>query len=60
MSIEAHLSELEKKHADLERQIEEELTHPGADDLHINTLKRQKLQLKDEIAKLKSEQSPVH
>ncbi len=60
MSTEAHISELEKKHADLERQIEEELAHPGADDLHINRLKRQKLQLKDQIVKLKSENNTLH
>lgn len=52
MAIQADLSQLEKQHRALERQIEEALAHPGADDLKLAELKRRKLHLKDEIARL--------
>lgn len=55
MPIEAHLAELEKRHQALEQEILEALTHPSADDLKIAELKRKKLHVKDEIARLKQE-----
>ncbi|MEM9011619.1 MAG: YdcH family protein [Pseudomonadota bacterium] len=48
----AHLEELRRKHANLAIEIESEERHPGASDLRIQELKRQKLKLKDEIARL--------
>jgi hypothetical protein len=54
MSIESHLSELEQRHTSLEHQIEEALQHPSTDDLVLVDLKRKKLQVKDEIVRLKS------
>ena len=54
MSTESHLSELERRHADLERQLDEALNHPSADPLELSDLKRRKLRLKDEITKLKA------
>jgi hypothetical protein len=59
MSIQAHLAELEKRHRTLEDEISEALAHPAADDLKIRELKRQKLQVKDEIARLHQDAS-VH
>ncbi|MFY9759110.1 MAG: DUF465 domain-containing protein [Xanthobacteraceae bacterium] len=53
MAIESHLAELEKRHQALEHQINEALTHPSADDLQIAELKRKKLQVKDEIERLR-------
>ncbi|HTV35788.1 MAG TPA: DUF465 domain-containing protein [Xanthobacteraceae bacterium] len=55
MAIEAHLAELEKRHRALELEITEAQTHPSADDLKIAELKRKKLQVKDEITRLKQE-----
>jgi hypothetical protein len=55
MSIESHLTKLERKHQALEREIESERTHPSRDSLKLAELKRQKLQLKDEITKLRVE-----
>ncbi len=55
MAIESHLAELEKRHQALEDEITEALTHPSTDDLRIAELKRKKLQVKDEIARLKQE-----
>jgi hypothetical protein len=53
MSLQSHLEELEKKHRALESEINECLTHPGVDDLTVRELKRRKLMLKDEIARLR-------
>jgi hypothetical protein len=55
MSLQAHLSELTAKHKALELQIEDELSHPGSDDLAIAELKRKKLRLKDEIMRLEAQ-----
>jgi hypothetical protein len=57
MSLASHLAELERKHGDLEREIDEALAHPSYDDLEIARLKRRKLAIKDEIEKLKE---PTH
>ena len=59
MSIEAHLSELERRHRALEEEINEALAHPSTDDLTLAELKRRKLLLKDEIARLRQDAS-VH
>jgi hypothetical protein len=53
MSTESQLAELERRHRDLEREIADAEGHPGTDTLILTTLKRRKLQLKDEITKLK-------
>ena len=59
MSMQAHLAELERRHQALENEISEALTHPSADDLKVAELKRRKLQVKDEIARLSQDVS-VH
>jgi hypothetical protein len=57
--MQAHLAELEKRHRALEQEIDDALGHPATDDLKIAELKRRKLQVKDEIARLRQECS-VH
>jgi hypothetical protein len=52
MSIEAHLSELKRRHRALEAEIAEARAHPSIDNLQIVELKRRKLLVKDEIASL--------
>jgi hypothetical protein len=55
------LAELEQRHRALEAEINEMLAHPAADDLKVAELKRRKLQLKDEIARLRqTESASVH
>ena len=54
MAIESHLAELERRHQALEQEISEALTHPSTDDLQVVELKRRKLYVKDEIARLKT------
>lgn len=55
MSLQNHLSALEKRRELLKKEIEACEAHPSVDDLKIAALKRQKLQIKDEIARLKGE-----
>jgi hypothetical protein len=61
MSMQSHLTELEKKHQALEHEINECQTHPAVDDLRIVELKRKKLQVKDEIERLRhNESASIH
>ena len=61
MSMQSHLAELEKRHQALEEQINDCLTHPAVDDLKVVELKRRKLQVKDEIERLRhNEHASVH
>jgi hypothetical protein len=53
MSLQAHLSELEKRHRAIERELEDAVAHPSSDDLKLVELKRKKLLLKDEIERLR-------
>ena len=55
MSVSSHLDELRRKHAVLEDRIEAEIASPGSDDIEVTALKREKLRIKDEIARLSSE-----
>ena len=57
MAIQSHLAELERRHQALEDELSEAIQHPSIDDLKIAVLKRRKLYVKDEIARLKHEVS---
>jgi len=52
MSMNAHLTELKKKHQDLSLEVEEAQRALGVDGLQVATLKKQKLKLKEEIERL--------
>lgn len=52
MSLTSHITELRKKHEALDHRIEEEQRRPSANELTLAALKRQKLQLKEEITRL--------
>lgn len=52
MNMSAHLQELQKKHEILSKRVEEVQRSPGSDALEISQLKKQKLQLKEEIHRL--------
>jgi len=60
MSLDAHLSELQRKHGELERELDSALNHPSVDALEIVSLKRRKLALKDQMEKLKATQETRH
>ena len=53
MSLQGHIVELQRRHEALEREIERERLHPCLDDKKISELKRKKLQIKDELSKLR-------
>jgi hypothetical protein len=59
MSIEAHLAELQRRHRALEAELNDARAHPSIDDLKIVELKRRKLLVKDEMARLRQD-SLVH
>jgi hypothetical protein len=52
MSTMDHIEALKAKHASLEQAIDQENTRPHPDDDAICSLKKRKLQIKDEIARL--------
>jgi hypothetical protein len=56
MSTEGHVESLERRHRELDRKIEAEMIHPSHDDLFVTALKRKKLEIKDELAKLQPSQ----
>jgi hypothetical protein len=57
MTIESHLATLVKKHGALETEIAEAMTHPSIKNISLIDLKRKKLHLKEEIERIKSEQT---
>jgi hypothetical protein len=60
MPLQNHLTELERKHQALEKQLQTAVHHPSMDDVRLAELKRKKLQLKDEINRLRMSHSAVH
>ena len=54
MTTEGHIAALERRHRELERQIDDEMTHLAHDDMMIAALKRKKLEIKDELTKLRA------
>ena len=57
MSLESHLAELQRKHGDLQREIDDALAHPSVDALEIAELKRRKLAVKDAMERLRDGQT---
>ncbi len=57
MSPQEHLVELKAQHRALENEIADALAHPSTDDIRIAELKRRKLQVKDEIARMQASTS---
>ena len=53
MSLQGHIAELNRRHQTIDRQIEAEKAHPACDFVRLSELKRKKLGLKDEMAKLR-------
>jgi hypothetical protein len=52
MTTEGHIAALERRHRELDRQIEDEMSHLAHDDMIVASLKRKKLEIKDELTKL--------
>ena len=51
MTTEGHIAALERRHLELDRQIQSELQNTRYDDLMVSALKRKKLEVKDELVK---------
>lgn len=54
MTMQDYVESLRSKHALLEQQIDDELHRPLPDQAVLSRLKREKLKIKDEIARLGS------
>ena len=52
MTLSTHLQELKRKHQVLSDAVEEAQRSPGVDALRVAQLKKQKLQIKEEITRL--------
>ncbi|SCZ50002.1 YdcH family protein [Epibacterium ulvae] len=52
MSLSSHLTELKKKHEYLSTEVETAQRLPSTDGLQIAEMKKQKLKIKEEIARL--------
>lgn len=52
MSLSSHILELKKKHEHLSTSVEQLQRSPASDDFEIARLKKEKLLLKEEIARL--------
>ncbi len=52
MTTVGHIAALERRHQELDRQIEAEMQNRRSDHLAVSALKRRKLEVKDELYKL--------
>ncbi len=60
MSAMDHIEALKAKHASLESAIHQESTRPQPDDDALCSLKKRKLQIKDEIVRLSPDDDTRH
>ncbi|KQT47235.1 hypothetical protein ASG47_11715 [Devosia sp. Leaf420] len=51
MTTEGHIAALERRHQELDRQIQAEMQNRQYNDLMVSTLKRKKLEVKDELSR---------
>jgi hypothetical protein len=54
MSLDGHLATLQQKHAAIEDELEAARLQPALSDAEIRDMKRRKLQLKDEMERLRA------
>lgn len=52
MSLSSHLQVLREKHQHLSQEVEAAQRSPAFDDLQLSQMKKEKLKLKEEIARL--------
>ena len=55
MALDAHIQSLEQKHQQLEDRLAELTASPSSSSIDVAEVKRHKLQIKDEISRLRSE-----
>lgn len=54
MTTIGHIEALERRHQELDRKIQSEMQNSRVNDLMVASLKRKKLEVKDELYKLQS------
>ena len=54
MTTEGHIEALERRHQELDRQIQTEMQRSTYDEMLVTALKRKKLGVKDELARAKT------
>lgn len=57
MTTEGHIAALERRHQELDRQIQFEMQNTRYDDLIVSALKRKKLEIKDELKRFAGAQA---
>ncbi len=57
MSLQSHIEVLKERHAQLDTRIHEEDCRPRPDDGQLSRLKLEKLRLKEEMARLRTQSS---
>jgi hypothetical protein len=60
MTTESHIAALERRHRELDREIQDEMAHVSFDEQMVAALKRKKLEIKDELVRLKATEPAVH
>jgi hypothetical protein len=50
----SHLQEISNKHQRIQELIDAEMTHAGWDEVRVAELKKEKLRLKDELERLRT------
>jgi len=55
MALQGHINELSEKHKKLEDLISYEMAHPDWNEHRVAALKKQKLLIKDELERLRSD-----
>ncbi len=58
LSLAARILQLQQTHRRLDEEIQELYDYPFRDQLHLQRLKRKKLQVKDDISRLKDDLIP--
>ncbi len=55
MAVETHIREVAAKHRKVQEMIEDEMTHSAWDEMRVAALKKEKLRLKDELERLRTD-----
>ena len=56
MALESHIREITDKHQKVQELIEAEMAHSGWDEMRVAALKKEKLRLKDELQRLRTQE----
>ena len=56
MALESHIREISDKHQKVQELIEAEMANSAWDELRVAALKKEKLRLKDELQRLRSQE----